>query len=484
MLKKTGGIGADGSRLRLGNAQETAPAKAPKTQHADAAPSASASVSSVEQLANDERLAAASRAAAKAGAALTMDFSASPLGADAAAKLFLGELSRFNPADIVAMTQYVAALGVQVGYEGTPLSHFTGLTHQLARVPFPESPAPALLPAFKRVQELSAETKQIAIKLRNDQSPQNLREYKTRAVFIAHELAEVWRRAPSFDGGRDLQKGALQALKNVADLQGRVQFAMQDFVENTKRGMGLPTEGAQPLLDPKDGELLFRNSLRLGRVELDPAVRQQELDAKYQKSLKKGVKPTEIEFISPQFLAKAPHGGRFEYVLVTQKDKGKADELRVTLNEGAGHSMLAGIDPRLAAQFDEKSQLEDNYGRIAGGGRILRADDGGVIVLGDPKSGHYRAPTQQADHLVPHIAGAGVPRENIIMTPGDPLDTGEVLAIDVWVYKAANNNQLPKEIGDKFFSDSVALQQEAVGHGAKAADALFAGVAKKGATHG
>jgi hypothetical protein len=292
-------------------------------------------------------------------------------------------------------------------------------------------------------------------------------------VFIAHELAEIWTRAPSLANGKDLQKPALQALKNVAELQGRIQFAMQDFVENTKRSMGLATEGPQPMLDQEDGALLFRNSLRLGRVELDPVIRQQELDTKYQKALKKGVKASDIEEMSPSFLEKTPHGARFEYVLVPKYQDGQ-DKLRVTLNEGAGHSMLAGIDPATVGKIsDDKRQLEDNTSRVAGGARLLRASDGDQIVLVDPKSGHYRAPTQQADQLVPFLVSANVPRENVIVTAGDPLDTGEVLAIDVWLYKAANNNQLPKDVGDKFFTDSVELQKQAIENAKKAADLLF-----------
>jgi hypothetical protein len=424
-------------------------------------------------LQDDSRLEMTSKAAKAVGTVITADFSTSPIGADAAAQLFASELQRGDPTDLVGLTQYLSALGVQVGYEGTPLSHFAGLTHRLPNVSFPSDPAAHLLPAMMAVQELSARTKQMAVSLSGDASPQNLRSCKTEAVFIAHQLAEIWTRAPSLDSGSDLQAPALQALKNVAELQGRIQFAMQDFVENTKRSMGLATEGPQPIIDSANGALVFRNSLRLGRVELDPALRQQELDAKYQKALTKGVKASDVEDMSPGFLDKTPHGARFEYVLVPHY-KGADDKLRVTLNEAAGHSMLAGVDPATVGTIaDDKRQLEDNTSRVAGGARLLRADDGTQIVLVDPKSGHYRAPTQQADQLVPFLVAAGVPRDNIIVTSGDPLDTGEVLAIDVWVFKAANNNTLPKETGDKFRDDSVALQKQAVANGKQVADGLF-----------
>ena len=469
MVKSAGGVQVDGSRIQLGRTTADETSTPVTTSENDSAPA----VPAVDQVAHSAHLEAAARAAAKAGVGISLDFAASPLGADAAAQLFLSELQRGDPRDIVGLTQYVSALGVQVGYEGTPLSHFNGLSHRMARVPMPEEPPAALLPVYMKVQELSARTKQIAIALQKDQSASKLRAHKSEAVFMAHTLAEIWRRAPDVVGGAELQQAALQALKNVAELQGRVQFAMQDFVEETKRGLGLPTEGAQPLLDPADGQLIFRNSLRLGRVELDPGIRAQELGARYQKALKKGVQAADIEEMSAAFLQKAPHGARFEYVLVP-KQPGSTDKLRVTLNEAAGHSMLAGIDPaNVGSVPDDQITLEDNFARVAGGARVLCAADGNRIVLVDPKSGHYRAPTQQADELVPFLTAAQVPRENIIVTSGDPLDTMEVLAIDIWTYKAAHGGNMPKEVGDDLFKGTTDLQRQAVEESRKTADALF-----------
>jgi hypothetical protein len=461
-----------GTRLTVGRAADQNPTAQGPVQ----GPSPGAATSNVEKLAQQREVDVLARQVAGHNTQLVVEFSTSPIGADAAARLF-SELLKSDATDIVGLTQYLSALGVQVGYQGTAIGHFAGISHRMPSVQFPppESRPPETLQAYMKIQELDAATKQMAIKLQKDQGPQNLRSFKQQAVFNAHALAEIWRRAPDFDAKGDLQRSALQALKNVAELQGRVQFAMQDFVEGTKRGMGLPTEGAQPLLDPKDGELIFRNSLRLGRIELDPAVRQDELDKKFQKALKKGVKASDIEEMSPEFLKKTPHGARFEYVLVP-KTEAEPAKLRVTLNEAAGHSTLAGIDPRITATGvpDAERKLEDNFGGAAGGPRSLRANDGTQIVLADPKSGHYRAPTQlTAERLTPFLTEAGVPRENVIVTAGDPLDTGEILAIDVWVYKAANNNELPKEVGDKFYEDSVKLYGEAVAHGAAVANAVL-----------
>jgi hypothetical protein len=405
---------------------------------------------------------------AKQGTTMTVDFGTSPVGADAAARLF-SELLKSDATDVVGLTQYLSALGVQVGYQGTPISNFTGMTHKLAKVPFPSEPAPHLLDAFKKVQELSAATKKLAIGLQKDEGPQNLRSSKKEAVFVAHQLLEIWKRAPSQKDGEPLAAAALQALKNCAELQGRIQFAMQDFVENTKKGMGLPTEGPQPLLDPELGDLIFRNTLRSGVIE-DPAARQQHLDEKYAKFLKKGGTANSVERVSPQFLANVPNGARAEFVLVREKDK--SEHLNVSLDMNAGHSVIAGVDPTVK-MADADRKLEDKVGITAGGFRFARADDGRVLIFGDCKSGHYRAPVQTLDALTDHLVAGGMPRENIVLTAGDPLDTGEVLAIDVWVYKAANNNTLPKDVGDKMFSDSVALYDEALAKGVAVAESLF-----------
>lgn len=470
-----------GTRLTTGKADEQTKAQGPAGQTSTTTHAADAGASpAVQSLAQQREMAVFASTVAAEGARVTLDFSTSPVGADAAAKLF-SELLKADATDVVGLTQYLSALGAQVGYQGTALGHFTGITHKMPSVQFPppEGRPAAALPAYMKIQELDATTKQMAIALQKDQGPQSLRTYKKDAVFTAHALAEIWRRAPDVDPSGDLGRSALQALKNVAELQGRIQYAMQDFVENTKRGMGLPTEGAQPLLDPKDGELIFRNSLRLGRIELDPTIRQEELDKKWAKSVKKGVSGSDIEDMSPEFLKKVPHGARFEYVIVTKTETEPA-RLRVTLNEAAGHSAIAGIDPRSGGVPDSERKLEDRFGDAAGGARGLRSNDGKVIILADPKSGHYRAPTQvAAERLTPHLVGSGINRDNIIVTAGDPLDTGEILAIDVWVYKAANNNQLPKDVGDHFYDESVKLYDQAKAHGAKVADDVFGGNSAK-----
>lgn len=423
----------------------------------------------VAEVAQTKGAQALSSFVAKQGTTMTVDFGTSPVGADAAARLF-SELLKTDATDVVGLTQYLSALGVQVGYQGTPISNFTGITHKLAKVPFPsEPPPPHLAGAYETVQRLSASTKKLAIDLQKDEGPQNLRSSKKEAVFIAHQLLEIWKRAPSQKDGEPLAAAALQALKNCAELQGRIQFAMQDFVETTKKGMGLPTEGPQPMLDPDLGDLIFRNTLRSGNVE-DPAQRQQHLDEKYAKFLKKGGTAASVERISPEFLQNVPNGARAEFVLVREADK--TENLNVSLDMNAGHSVIAGVDPTVQMP-DSERKLVDKVGITAGGFRFARADDGKVLIFGDCKSGHYRAPVQTLEALTDHLVKGGMPREGIVLTAGDPLDTGEVLAIDVWVYKAANNNTLPKDVGDKMFADSVKLYDEALAKGVEVADKLF-----------
>lgn len=361
---------------------------------------------------------------------VSLDFANAP---DAAAVAKLAEARLSQGDNLHSLFRFLACAGVEVAWAGTYKGPFLPADRDLRSVDFGNKPySPELAPFAQRLQQIVARTKQLAAGLAADGKVVDLRSAAVEESRLAQQLISI-----SIDlsgrGGTEaarLSRASLEAIGNLAELHSRVFYAMTDYVENTKRTLGLVVEGSWPVIEG-DGplqRLVFRNTFRGER--LPPEQRDQKLREAWEKFRSKGGVESDIQPLGKSFIDKLENGELAEFVVTVD------GEYNVSNHPEIKHSLLAG----------------EKDADTAGGFRVWKNEKGELaLCVLSCKSGHFRPTEESLSLLKQRLVELGIPAERIVVSAGDFSDPSTVLAIDIWRFKESSGGEMSKQQGDAFF---------------------------------
>lgn len=394
---------------------------------------------------------------------IKLDFSKAP---DASFMAKLAKTKVDGKTNLHDLIRTLNGVGVEVAWKGNFKTSFMPALRDLLPVSFGTARlAPEVLPYAKALQDLVVETRQLASGFDAKGKALPLRDATVQELFLAKKLVALTQATASLgEKGAPVHKAALTALTNVAEVNDRLFYAMNDHVESVKRNLGQKTESAWPsVVTDKNGnkELVFLNTYR-GEIIKDAAKRDAKMTEYWDKLAAKGGSVEDIVPFSAAFLKNIESGELFEF------GAARGGTIAVSLNRDVKHPHMVAVATAIeeangVAPTKASPNPKEKGAPTAGGSRFYRDSKGEVAVaFVYSNSGHYRPVKDTAAPAADAMAKAlRVPRERVLTAAGDPFDGGKTMALDIWNFKAKNKGEMSKDQGNAFFAANQKLEAEA-----------------------